>query len=331
MPQKPETGEPTAPGDAAVPTVIDELDELEPLEVEEFAVSSPTIDPSIAVGGMVASAGGRRRRFGWGAWLAVVWLAAVTFSAIFANFLPLEDPEISDFSSIATGPSSDHLLGTDQIGRDILARLIFGARVALVVGVVAVGIGMIVGGIIGLLAGHYRGRLEAVLMAFADIMLSFPALVFLIAIVVFRGRSLTNICVAIGIIAIPAFARITRASTLAFSQREFVMAARAMGAKNRRIIFREVFPNVILPVTAFALVVVAVAIVAEGGLAFLGLSVPQPQPSWGNMIADGRSKLNEGIAHISLIPAFAMFLTVLSFNMLGDRFRTLFDVRESRL
>jgi peptide/nickel transport system permease protein len=152
-----------------------------------------------------------------------------------------------------------------------------------------------------------------------------------IAVSVFLGSNLRNICIAIGIIAIPAFARIARASTLAFAQREFVTAARAMGAKNGRIILREILPNVVLPVTAFALIVVAVAIVAEGALAFLGLSVQDPTPSWGSMIDDGRPKLNEGIAHISLIPAGAMFLTVLSFNMLGDRFRAFFDVRESRL
>ena len=273
----------------------------------------------------------KRRKMGIGFWIPMAWIGVVVFCAITASWLPLDDRNISDFRAIAKGPSSQHWLGTDEIGRDILARLVHGSRVSLSVGIFAVAIGMLGGGIIGLLAGYYRGKVETVLMAMVDIMLAFPALILAIAIVVFMGQSLRNVTIAIAILAIPAFARITRAATLSFAQREFVTAARAMGARDSRILLREILPNVALPVAAFGLVVVAVAIVAEGGLAFLSLSVPRPEPSWGSMIESGRGDLNKGIEHISLIPATVMALTVLSFNLVGDKLRSLLDVKEGAI
>jgi len=162
-------------------------------------------------------------------------------------------------------------------------------------------------------------------------MLAFPALLLALAIITFRNdRSLFNVVLAIGIVAIPPIARLIRASTLVFSQREFVTAARALGASNLRIITKEILPNVVLPVLSFSIIGVAVAIVAEGGLAFLGLSVAPPTPTWGGMINDGRSAL-ETEPYISLIPCLIMFLTVLSLNLAGDRVREYFDVREGVL
>lgn len=264
-------------------------------------------------------------------WLPVAWLGLVVVSALAAPILPLRDPLKSDFAYVATPPGEGgHLLGTDEIGRDILARVVFGGRVALVVGFVAIAIGMIVGGAVGMLAGYYRGRLEVVLMGIVDVMLAFPALVLVIAISAFLGQSLRNVTIAIAVVSVPAFARVARGATLSFAQREFVTAARAMGARDRRIIVRELLPNVVLPVAAFGLVVVAVAIVAEGGLAFLGLSVPPPKPSWGSMIAGGKGELEDS-PFVSLIPAGVMFLTVLAFNLVGERFRSRFDVRERAL
>ena len=274
-----------------------------------------------------------RRRLGITTWVATAWIAVVAFAAVFGDVLPLKNPLKSDYLHVAVGPGTGgHLLGTDEIGRDILARIVFGARVSLTVGVIAVGAGMIVGGLIGLLAGHYRGRLEATLMGVVDIMLAVPALILVIAITVFLGQSLRNVTVAVAVVAVPAFARVTRASTLSYSTRDFVTAARGMGATNRRVLFREVLPNVLLPVACFGLVAVGVAIIAEGGLAFLGLSVPPPHPSWGSMIYGGEPKLADGTApFISLIPAAVMFLTVLSFNLAGDRLRKGLDVREGVL
>ena len=192
-------------------------------------------------------------------------------------------------------------------------------------------IGMLVGGTIGLLAGFLRGKAEVVLMATVDIFLAFPALILLIAIVAFLGADLFNVVLGISIVSIPAFARISRATTLTFSQREFVLAAKAAGASNSRILVREILPNVILPLLAFGLLVVGIAIVAEGSLAFLGLTSTETI-SWGAMINGGKKPLQQdNIAHTAMIPALMMFLTVLAVNFLGDRFRAAFDVKEAAL
>lgn len=227
-------------------------------------------------------------------------------------------------------PSARHWLGTDAKGRDQLARLAYGAQVALLVGVVAIAIGMLIGGIIGMIAGYFRGPTEGLIMTGVDVALAYPALVLAIAIVAFRGQSLFNVCLAIGIVSIPAFARIARSATLTHAEREFVTAARVMGASHTRIIFREILPNVMLPVMAFALLAVAIAIVAEGGLAFLGLSVQSPQASWGSMIRDGYNVINDS-PYVVLLPATIMFITVLAFNLIGDKFREFFDVKEAAL
>ena len=277
----------------------------------------------------------KKGALGIGGWLCATWLLLVVGSAVLAPILPIEDPEKVNFAiREATPPfSKGALLGTDDFGYDILARLIWGSRVSLTVALGVVGVGMVVGGLIGLLAGYYGGRVETVLMGVIDILLAFPALIALIALTaILGGPGLRTVVVGISLISIPAFARISRATTLAFAQREFVLAARAAGATNARIIRLEVLPNVMFPVAAYALIVIGVAIVAEGSLAFLGLSVPSPQPSWGSMIDGGRTALTvDGILFISLIPAVVMFLTVLSINFLGDRLRARFDVRESSL
>lgn len=227
-------------------------------------------------------------------------------------------------------PSSLHWLGTDSAGRDTFARIVSGAQVALLVGIVAVGIGMLLGTLIGMVAGYFRGATEGILMTMVDVALAFPALILAIAIVAFRGQGLFNVCLAIAIVATPGFARLSRSATLTFSEREFVMAARVMGASHRRIIFREILPNVALPVAAFYLLAVAIAIVAEGGLAFLGLSVPPPRPSWGTMIQDGYKVVNDA-PFVVVVPSTIMFITVLAFNYIGDRFRERFDVKEAAL
>ncbi|HET8930462.1 MAG TPA: ABC transporter permease, partial [Acidimicrobiales bacterium] len=227
-------------------------------------------------------------------------------------------------------PSAKHWLGTDSAGRDTFSRIVKGAQVALLVGVVAVGVGMLLGTLIGMIAGYFRGAIEGVMMTVVDIALAFPALILAIAIVAFRGQSLFNVCLAIAIVATPGFARLARSATLTYSEREFVMAARVMGASHRRIIFRELLPNVALPIIAFYLLAVAIAIVAEGGLAFLGLSVPPPSPSWGTMIQDGYNVVNDS-PFVVMVPSMVMFVTVLAFNFVGDRFRERFDVKEAAL
>lgn len=221
-----------------------------------------------------------------------------------------------------------HVLGADGLGRDILSRLLHGSRVSLIVGFAAVSMGLIFGGVLGLLSGFFRGPLERTIMSAVDIILAFPALVLLLALLAYVGQSLTVIALVIGFLSIPPYTRVARANTLSVANREFVLAARAMGAKSRRILFRELTPNVILPVAAFALVAVARIIVVEGSLAFLGLSVEQPTATWGSMIAEGKRHLRTA-PHVAFIPSFVLFLTVLSLNFVGDSLRSLFDVKES--
>jgi len=275
-----------------------------------------------------------RRRLGIGGVLCLVWVVGISLAAVLAPWLPLDDPKTTDFSVLKNNAppfTHGHLLGTDQNGFDILSRVIWGGRVSLVVALGVLAIGMVVGGTIGLIAGYLRGRVETILMGIVDILLAFPALLLLIAIVAFMGADLLHVVLGISVVSVPAFARIARATTLTYSTRDFVLAARASGATGRRILVREILPNVVLPLLAFGLLVVAIAIVAEGSLSFLGLT-SQETISWGGMINGGRQALQQqNIAHTSLIPAFVMFVTVLAINLLGDRLRGSFDVRDAAL
>lgn len=278
------------------------------------------------------------RRLGLAGWLAVGWLGLVVLAALAAPLLPVPDPNDSVADLSRQGPRAGHLLGGDGLGRDVLARVIWGARASLLVSTAAVSLGLVVGGFFGLVAGYYRGRLESLLVGLFDVMLAFPQLVLALALVavlasgpdVSSGRRTVVLIVALGIVSVPILGRITRANTLAWAQREFVTAARAIGATDRRILVREVLPNVLPAMASIALLGVAVVIVAEGGLAVLGVGVQLPTPSWGNMIAEGRSLLRDS-PHIVFAPSAAIFLTVLALNYLGDVVRARFDVRESLL
>jgi len=225
-------------------------------------------------------------------------------------------------------PSADHWLGTDSFGRDVASRLVFGARTSLTVGLIAPMIGLLVGGTAGMLAGYFRGWFDTLVVGAVDVLLAFPALVLAIAVTAYLGQSLLNLTLILGVLGIPAFARVARAATLVFAQREFVTAARAVGATHTRILVRELLPNVILPLAAFLLVGVAITIVVEGAVSFLGLGVPPPQSSWGIMISEGRESL-ESAAWLAFTPATMMFLTVLAFNLVGDRLRALTDPRRA--
>ncbi len=265
-------------------------------------------------------------------WLALGWVSLVVILAIIANLLPLPNPDFQNYGAINVSPSIHHLLGTDDLGRDLLSRLIYGSRVSLVVGFGAVIIGMLVGGTLGLVSGYKGGRLDVSLNAGAFVLLAFPAIVAVIAIVAFWGQSLLKITIIIGVATIPLLYRVVRASSLSFANREFVIAARTMGANSTRIVFREILPNVIPAAVTFGLITVAGVIVIEGSLAFLGLSVPLPTPSWGNMISEGSSNGNLSTnPYIMLWPVIAMFLLLLSINLIGDRLRQRFDIREGLL
>jgi peptide/nickel transport system permease protein len=223
-----------------------------------------------------------------------------------------------------------HWLGTDALGRDELARLLHGASLSLIVGLCAPVIGITIGGALGILAGYFRGRFETIVVGSMDVLLAFPPLVFALAVTAYLGQSIFNLTCILGVLGIPAFMRVARAATLSLAEREFVVAARALGASHARILVHELLPNVFLPLLAFFLLGVAVTIVVEGALSFLGLGVPPPASSWGSMIGEGRESL-EIAPRLAFIPAVTMFLTVLSFNLVGDTLRALTDPRQGAL
>jgi peptide/nickel transport system permease protein len=271
-----------------------------------------------------------RRSLGWVFWLAAAWIIVVLVGALAADLLPIADPSKISLLHRRQPPNAVYLLGTDHLGRDVLARVVHGSRASLAVGLTSAFLGLLVGGILGLLAGYFRGRLESLTMATMDVLLAFPPLVLALAIIAYLGQSVVNLTLTLALLSVPAATRVARATTLAISEREFVLAARALGASHLRVMLRELLPNVVLPLTVFTLIAVAVLIIAEGALSFLGLGVPPPTPSWGSMMSEGREQLDFA-PHIAFIPAIVMFLTVLSFNLAGDALRSLTDPRRAAL
>ena len=272
----------------------------------------------------------RGRRLGPLFWMAIVWMIVVFAVAIFADLLPLKSPTDMDMLEKRAPFSAEHWLGTDGLGRDELARVIYGARISLIVGLCAPVIGLTLGGALGMLAGYFRGRFESVVVGTMDVLLAFPPLILALAVTAYLGQSILHLTFILGLLGVPAFMRVARAATLTLARREFVIAAQALGATHTRILLRELLPNVILPLFAFFLLAVAITIVAEGSLSFLGLGVPPPISSWGSMIGEGRESL-EMAPRLAFIPAIAMFLTVLSFNLVGDTLRALTDPRQGAL
>jgi peptide/nickel transport system permease protein len=275
----------------------------------------------------------RRRREGppLSVIFSVAWLGILVAAIVLFPLLQLPDPTRSDYGAIAAGPFTEgHILGTDEIGRDILSRLVVGARVSLTAGIGAVLVATLIGSTLGICAGFFGGIANRVISAALDIMLAFPAIVALIGLGVFLGPGLGTIIIGIGIVASPAVARVARSATLLYVNRDFVVAARSMGAGSWRILFREILPNVVVPVIAYSTVLIAVAIVAEASLSFLGLGVPPPASSWGSMMGTGRAELQHH-PHIVLVPAATMFLTLLALNFLAEFLSKRFDIKEAAL
>jgi peptide/nickel transport system permease protein len=257
---------------------------------------------------------------------AYVWLGGIIFLAIFASILPL-----ASYSVPVAAPrlppsfgSIDTLLGTDNVGRSLLSRCIYGARVSLVIGAVAGLAGLVLGTILGLLGGYLRGRVDWFISLLTDSMLAFPPLILLLALAAILTPSVTTILIGLTLITLPNFVRISRAQTITWSSREFVRAAKNMGASNTRILVKEILPNVLPALGSFLPIVIAALIVAEGSLSFLGLGIPPPQPSWGGMINDGKSLLADS-PHVVFVPAAVIFFTVFSLNQVGDHLRARFD------
>ncbi len=277
-----------------------------------------------------------KKKLGVFFWICVGWILVVAILATFASLLPLPNPNLGNYSSVQNGgPSWSHLLGTDDLYRDILSRLIYGARVSLVVGFGGAFIGLVLGGLPAMFSAYRRGRIDTALNTGYYILLAFPALVAVIAIVSFWGHNLWKITLIIGIFSAPLIFRIVRASTLSYATRDFVLAAKSLGASDTRVLMRELLPNIMPTIVSFGLIAVATIIVLEGTLAFLGLSVQPPTPSWGNMLNEGSSLLTGAKGQTNpwlvIFPATAMFLLLFCLNVVADKLRTYFDVSEIKL
>jgi peptide/nickel transport system permease protein len=251
-------------------------------------------------------------------WVALSWIVVVILLAITANWLPIKGyGAVVGDPSEAPGFRLPEALGTDDLGRSVLSRLIFGARVSLTVAVVSVAIGTTIGGILGMMAGYFRGWLEWVVGVLVDSVLAFPPLVLLLTIAAVRGASLVTLVIGLVLVSIPTFTRLARANTLSQAHREYVLSARSLGAGDVRILFTEILPNIVLPVASYAVAVAALLMIAEGSLSFLGLGIPPPEPSWGGMVAEGRDYLSTA-PFLVIVPALTMFVTILALNVLGD-------------
>ncbi len=263
--------------------------------------------------------------------MAMVGLGILVVLILLAIFADV----IADYDQVAIkintkirlqGPSKEHILGTDDIGRDIFARIVHGARVSLKVGIIAVGIAIIIGGALGSIAGFYGGKLDNIIMRTMDVLLAIPSILLAIAIVSALGSSMLNLMLAVGISSIPNYARILRASVISVKDEEFIEAARAIGATDSRIILKHIIPNSLAPVIVQATLGVAGAILSTAGLSFIGLGIKAPQPEWGAMLSGGRTFLRNA-PHVVAFPGLAIMITILSLNLLGDGLRDALDPR----
>jgi len=257
---------------------------------------------------------------------SAILVTVLILTAIFGPLLAPYDPNAIDMSNRFGPPSLEHPFGTDDFGRDILSRVMVGARVSLMVGIIAVGLSATVGSFLGLLAG-YTGRItDEIIMRAMDILFAFPAILLAIAIMAALGRGVGNAMIAIGIVYIPIFARIARGSVLSIREEEFVDAARATGSSDSRILFRHIFPNVLSPLIVEITLSLSFAILAEAALSFFGLGTQPPNPSWGRMLSEGRAYFQQSV-WLAIFPGLAIMLTVLGFNLLGDGLRDALDPR----
>lgn len=265
-------------------------------------------------------------------YLAIIGFAVLLVllcSAIFAEQLAPYGYADQDYSMIRKPPSAKHLLGTDEFGRDVLSRLIFGARISLQVGIIAVSISLIAGGIIGAIAGYFGGRLDNVLMRIMDVQLAIPTILLAIVISSALGPGLFNLMIAVGITSIPRFALLMRSSVLSIKGMEFIEAARAMGAKHRRIILMYILPNCAAPLIVQSTLSVANAILFAATLSFLGLGIQPPFPEWGGMLSAARPYIRNS-GYLSIFPGLAIMITIVALNCIGDGLRDALDPKQKR-
>jgi len=260
---------------------------------------------------------------------AMIGLAIIVMFVFMAAFAPLiadYDTQVikMSISERLQAPSGDHFFGTDEYGRDIFYRIVYGTRISLFVGVISVGIALSIGGFLGAIAGYYGGKLDNAIMRVLDVLLAIPAILLAITIVSALGSSILNLMIAVGISNIPGFARVVRASILSVKDQEYIEAARAIGAKDHVIILKHVLPNSMAPIIVYATLKVATAIMATASLSFIGLGVQPPTPEWGSMLAGGRQYMRDQM-YIVMFPGLAIVMAVLSLNLIGDGLRDALD------
>lgn len=309
-----------------------------PLDVEGHPLDTQMPQPPMPPG--AAELADRPSRTLWGdAWtrlkknkLAIIglaWVIVVVILTLSADlWVPryFADPTSTEFGSLIKPTFPDHPFGTDRIGRDVFSRVVYGARVSLAVGILAVGISLVLGLILGALSGYYGGFIDTMVMRTADIFFAFPYMLFTIALLAVLGPSFQNVFIAIGILGWPSIARVFRSSILSVKENEYVDAARAMGASDWRIMVRHILPNAIAPITVYATMSVGGAILTEAALTFLGMGVQPPTPAWGAMLDDARSLILPA-PWLTIFPGFAILTTVLAFVLMGDGLRDALDVK----
>ncbi len=254
--------------------------------------------------------------------IIVIFVCMALFAPVIADY----DTQVikMNISERLEGPSSDHFFGTDEYGRDIFYRIVYGTRISLFVGVISVGIALSIGGFLGAIAGYYGGKLDNAIMRVLDVLLAIPAILLAITIVSALGSSIINLMIAVGISNIPGFARVVRAAILSVKDQEYIEAARAIGAKDHTIILKHVLPNSMAPIIVYATLKVATAIMATASLSFIGLGVQPPTPEWGSMLASGRQYMRDQM-YIVMFPGLAIVMAVLSLNLIGDGLRDALD------
>lgn len=261
-------------------------------------------------------------------WRLVIFGSAIIgiilICAIFAPWVAPYSPYDLDYMAMLQGPTATHWLGTDEVGRDTLSRVIFGARLSMQVAFIAAGIGLICGTLIGVTAAYFGGIVDLVLMRLMELLFSFPAILLAVVLMASLGTSVLNAMIAIGIVFIPGFSRLARAATEVVLREQYVESARALGMSHSRILFREIMPNIVAPLLVEAAVAFSYAILLESALSFLGLGAQPPEPTWGNMLNTGRGFMAQS-AMMSIAPGMAIFITVLGFNLIGDGLRDALD------
>ena len=296
------------------------------------------------------SPGRHRRKRPFGLWFGCLWLGVILFHTVFAAYLPWvrgENQRVDGAARFRASPGADFWFGSDQLGKDVFARCVYGARLALTVATVSILVGVLIGGTLGTLAGYFKGWTDRVISTFTDSLLAFPAIV-VAALVIGRFDVLAasdietfgfgygwlsrrwSVAIVFSLLSIGPVSRIVRAQTLSLAEREYVLAARSLGARTPRILVREILPNLVPAMVAVIFTGIAVLLAAESGLAFIGYSIKAPNASWGLMISEARSNIDEGW-WATIFPALMLFSTVLAFNLIGDRLAKRFDIREAAL